>query len=200
MRGLLLAARCALAVVVTTVAVQLWGMALQDDVPLPAPIFSLPATDDAVAAATPKGRVHRSQPAVVVSAGLLAAARQPRPEKSGGTSAAPAAEPVTTPVTPSHRLPVLPGRRRRRSRTSGRLPVPRPRRLRQPRRRARPRRCRSRPRQVSPRLPSSTACRLAHARRRSPGRRCSPTSTRTDSAQSWHRHVTRERLPSTHAR
>ncbi len=98
--GLVLAARCTLAVVVTTLAVQLWGMALQDDVPLPAPIFSLPATDDAGAAATPKGRVHRSQPAVVVSAGLLVAARQPLPEKSGGQSAPPAAEPATTPVTP----------------------------------------------------------------------------------------------------
>ena len=91
MAGLVLAARCALAVVVTTAAVQLWGMALQDDVPLPAPIFSLPATDDAVAAATPNGRCPSSQPAVVVSAGLLAAARQPRPEKAAASRPRPAA-------------------------------------------------------------------------------------------------------------
>jgi hypothetical protein len=97
--GLVLALRCTLAVTVTTVAVQLWGMALQDDVPLPAPIFSLPATDAAVAAATPRPRVHRIRPAVVVSAGLVAAAQQrPRPAQppNGNEDAVPATPPAAS--------------------------------------------------------------------------------------------------------
>jgi hypothetical protein len=85
-----LALRCSLAVAVTTVAVQLWGMAVQDDVPLPVPIFSLPATDSAVAASTPGGRVSRTEPAVVVSAGLIREARRP-PTRAG------------VPVTPATR-------------------------------------------------------------------------------------------------
>ena len=107
--GFVLALRCALAVTVTTVAVQLWGMALQDDVPLPAPIFSLPAADAAVAAATPRPRIHRIPRAVVVSAGLMAAAQRTRPARGGGKSAVPAAAPVAAPVEPETPVAGAPG-------------------------------------------------------------------------------------------
>jgi len=85
-----LAGRCVIAVAVTTATVQLWGMALQDDVPLPAPVFSLPATDAAVAAATPRRRGRPAQPAVVISAGLIASANVSPPP-------APPAHPVRSP-------------------------------------------------------------------------------------------------------
>jgi hypothetical protein len=80
--AIMLVLRCGLAVTVTTAAVQLWSMALQDDVPLPAPILALPVTDNA-AAARSKRVPTPTQPAVVVSVQLVArAVRPPRPAAS----------------------------------------------------------------------------------------------------------------------
>ncbi len=75
--AIVLVLRCGLAVTVTTAAVQLWSMALQDDVPLPAPILALPVTDAAVAAARPRRVPAPTQPAVVVSVQLMARAGRP---------------------------------------------------------------------------------------------------------------------------
>lgn len=88
------AARCALAVAVTTVAVQLWGVALRDEAPLPVPVFTLPEADAAVATATLGARRAGPSvaPGVVVRSGLVAAARP----SDGGRSTPPASSPATT--------------------------------------------------------------------------------------------------------
>lgn len=109
--AIVLVLRCGLAVTVTTAAVQLWSMALQDDVPLPAPILALPVTDSAVAAALPKRVPKPTQPAVVVSAQLLArAARAPGPAASPRPSkpARPSPEPPRRPSPPVVAPPLPP--------------------------------------------------------------------------------------------
>lgn len=122
--GIVLVCRSSLAVLVTTAAVQLWGLALQDDVPLPAPILALPATDVAVAASRPARSTRPAEAAVVVSAQLIARARPTRPAArpdapdrrrsrpaQPGAPAEPAPQPSAThvpPPLPPHRPPVAP--------------------------------------------------------------------------------------------
>jgi hypothetical protein len=102
--GIVLVLRCGLAVAVTTAAVQLWGLALQDDVPLPAPILALPATDVAVAASHRARSTRPAEAAVVVSAQLIARAQptrpQVRPDRRRSRPARPGA-----PLTPASQPP-----------------------------------------------------------------------------------------------